>query len=117
MKRKYNINTDIQKDIEDFVVVLDKNKIKFEKIILFGSYAKGKHDINSDIDLAVISDDFGKDQIDEMILLSKLSWQASDRIESVALSHVDLESKYNPLIGEIKKYGKEVYSSDTRLNK
>ncbi len=45
--------------IEDFIKGV-KKKIKVEKVILFGSYAWGKPHRYSDIDLAVISKDFGK---------------------------------------------------------
>lgn len=111
MKKNYFVDMNIKKDIDNFIFILNSNKIKIDKIILFGSYAKGKNNKNSDIDLAVISNEFGKDQIDEMMFLSKLSWQASDRIESIALTPDDMKSRYHPLIGEIKKYGKVVYSS------
>ena len=35
-----------------------KKKIKPEKVILFGSYAKGTADRDSDIDLVIVSNDF-----------------------------------------------------------
>lgn len=41
-----------QKDLE--------KKVSIKKIILFGSYAKGKVNKDSDIDLVVLSDDFAK---------------------------------------------------------
>jgi len=69
-----------------------------DKIILFGSYARGHADEASDIDLAVLSDNFGKDSIEEMMTLSKLSWQVSDRIESIPLTHKDMTLLYLPLI-------------------
>ncbi|TAL68858.1 MAG: nucleotidyltransferase domain-containing protein [Bacteroidetes bacterium] len=37
---------------------LNKNNIKVRKAILFGSYAKGNYNEWSDIDLAIVSDDF-----------------------------------------------------------
>jgi len=57
----------ILNEIEDYIKVLIKNKINPEKIILYGSYAKGKAHQYSDIDIAVISDQFGKDEIEELM--------------------------------------------------
>lgn len=109
--RYFFIDKHIEKEIKDFVIVLKKNNIYFEKMILFGSYAKGKARKYSDIDLAVISSQFGKDERKELMLLSKLSWRISDRIEAIPISPKFMQSKYHPLIGEIKKYGKTVYVS------
>ena len=100
----------IKKDIEKFIDILLKNNIRVNKVILFGSYAKGNTHIYSDIDLAVVSSDFGRDELEEMMFLSKLSWKVSDRIEAIPLTEQNLLSKYHPLIGEIKKYGKVIYS-------
>lgn len=99
----------VREEIDKFVLVLKENNIPVDKIILYGSYAKQTPKNYSDIDLAVVSPQFGKSEIDEMMLLSKLAWQASDRIESIPLTQEHLEMKYHPLIGEIKKYGKVVY--------
>lgn len=45
--------------IQAYLAELEK-KIKPEKVILFGSYAKGKASGESDLDLVVISSDFAK---------------------------------------------------------
>ena len=66
---------------------------------------------DSDIDLAVVSDKFEEDEIEEMMTLKKLSIKVSNRIEPIPLRESYLESKYDTFIGEIKKYGKVVYSS------
>ena len=50
----------IQQAINDFIKELKKNKIKVAKVILFGSRASGRAHEYSDIDLAVVSPDFGK---------------------------------------------------------
>ena len=102
----------ILNEIENYIKVLIKNKINPEKIILFGSFAKGKNHQYSDIDLAVISDQFGKDEIEELMELARLTIDVSDRIEAIPLTNDNLKLKYHSLIGEIKKYGKIVYSSD-----
>lgn len=101
----------LAKEIEDFIAILQKNNIDVKKLILFGSFAQNKQHKDSDIDLAVVSSRFGKNITAEMMLLSKLSWKVSDRIEAILLSEEDLKLKYHPFIGEIKKYGKIIYEN------
>lgn len=48
----------VQKKIYRFVSELKRIGINAEKVILFGSYAKGTNNEWSDIDLAVVSNDF-----------------------------------------------------------
>lgn len=56
--------------IGDFIKLLEEENIKIEKVILFGSYAKGTQRLDSDIDLAIISPDFKEeDCIKNMTLL------------------------------------------------
>lgn len=109
MKQQILSDKNVKAEIDKFILVLKENNIPVDKIILYGSYAKQTPKSYSDIDLAVVSTHFGKNEIEEMMLLSKLSWQASDRIESIPLTPKHLDMHYHPLIGEIKKYGKVVY--------
>ncbi len=102
----------ILNEIENYIKVLIKNKINPEKIILYGSFAKGTTHPYSDIDIAVISDQFGKDEIEELMNLARLTIDVSDRIEAIPLTNNNLKLKYHSLIGEIKKYGKIIYSSN-----
>jgi len=39
-----------------------KKNIKIDQVILYGSYASGHMKLYSDIDIAIISPDFGKDK-------------------------------------------------------
>jgi|GEM_PF-4786574 len=75
------------------------------------AWEKGENKLYSDVDLAVASPDFGKDELKEIMILSKLSWKISDEIEAIPLSEKMLKLKYHPLIGEIKKYGITIYCS------
>lgn len=104
-------NTDIENEIKSFITVLNENNIQVDRVILFGSHAKGVARSYSDIDLVIISPQFGKDEVEEMMMLSKLSWKVSDRIESIPLTEKDLQMKYHPFIGEINKYGRVIYDS------
>ena len=101
----------ISREIKEYVNTLLKTNIRPQEVILFGSFAKNKYHDYSDIDLAIVSNEFEKDPIEAMMNLSRLTIGISDRIESIALTSKDMKSKYHPFIAEIKKYGKVIYSS------
>lgn len=90
--------------------MLIKNKITPQKVILFGSFATNRHRQYSDIDLAIISNNFGHDLVEEMMTLSKLTLTVSDRIEAIPFTEKDMQLRYHTLVGEIKKYGKVIYN-------
>ena len=54
---KRNIDERIMKSIKKYVEKISKY-YNIEAIVLFGSYAKGMENENSDIDIAIISSDF-----------------------------------------------------------
>ena len=99
----------IQQTINAFVRELKKRKIKVAKVVLFGSRASGRAHEYSDIDVAVISPDFGKDRYREGAKLFEIACAIDPRIEPVAIS----VSSYNndtwiPIIYEIRKNGIEL---------
>ena len=51
----------IERIIQKFVAVLLNKGIRIEQVILYGSYASGNINPYSDIDIAIISPDFGND--------------------------------------------------------
>ena len=48
----------ILKSIKDYISILNKNGVIITQAILFGSYASGWYNELSDIDLALVSDQF-----------------------------------------------------------
>ena len=46
-----------------------RQRIRVERILLFGSYARGEALANSDLDLLVVSPDFGRDYLQNVVLL------------------------------------------------
>jgi len=74
-------------------------------IFLFGSHAKGCARPDSDIDIAVVSRDFGKNRFEEGALLNLLANKIDCRIEAIPLSlsaYMDIDS-HIPIIYEIQK--------------
>ena len=101
----------IDKNIMDIVnkyvqVILANYNVK--AIILFGSYAKGTEHEDSDIDIAVITDDIKTDRFDEEIKLMQLRWDIDLRIEPHIISISDYENNETPLVVEVKNTGIKV---------
>ena len=63
--------------------LLISDHFDLDKIVLFGSYAKGKQREDSDIDVAVIVNSINSDFFTYAPLLWKLSRQVDNRIEPV----------------------------------
>ncbi|MBU1055677.1 MAG: nucleotidyltransferase domain-containing protein [Proteobacteria bacterium] len=91
--------------INKYKKLLKQKGIKVSKVILFGSHAKGTANLESDLDLAVISSQFGQDNLKEMMLLRKLALEIDSHIEPLPFSPQDLDDRYSTLVQEIKKYG------------
>lgn len=95
--------------IRKYIEALEKN-ITIHKVILYGSWANGKPDEFSDVDLAIFSPDFGKHKLKELQLLSKLSWEIDESIEAIPYSSNTLLTQ-NPkiFVHKIIKTGEIVY--------
>ena len=91
--------------INRYVLLLRQKGIDVSKVVLFGSYAKGSAKPESDIDLAIVSSQFGKDHWKEMVLLRKLALEIDSHIEPLPFSAEDVEDRYSALSQEIKKTG------------
>jgi|SRR3989344_3130924 len=88
-----------------FVSELQKSGIRVQNAYLFGSYAKGNPKSYSDIDVCVISPDFGKDFVDEIVKMKQISRVVDDRIEPIPFDNERLQDPYDPLAAEIRRFG------------
>ncbi|MBI5197602.1 MAG: nucleotidyltransferase domain-containing protein [Nitrospirae bacterium] len=103
------VNPEIENIILKFVNVLTSKGIRVEKVLLYGSYASGKPHAGSDLDLAVVSPDFGKDRFEEGKMLLQAAWRVDPRIEAVPISSLAYETDtWVPLIHEIRERGVEM---------
>jgi len=91
--------------IKKYHKILKKAGFSVEKIILFGSWAKGTPKEWSDLDLCIVSKQFGKDPVEEMMTLGKLTLQIDSMIEPHPYTPHDLTDPYDPLATEIRKTG------------
>ena len=77
--------------------------------MIYGSYASGNVHTGSDLDLAIISPDFGKNRFEEGKMLLQIAWRIDPRLEPVPISSESYENDtWVPLIYEIKEKGVEV---------
>lgn len=103
------VEREVVEAIKGFAKKIRQQKIRISKVILYGSRASGTARKYSDIDVAVVSPDFGKDRFREGVKLFEIAGEVDPRIEPVPLS---VESYKNdtwiPLIYEIRKTGLEI---------
>ena len=83
-----------------------KSKYDFVKIILFGFYAKGNYNEDSDIDIAVILKDYNN-LIDIQVDLMRLRRKIDSRIEPHPFREKDFDIT-NPIVNEIIKFGQDI---------
>ena len=92
-----------------FIEALNKKGVHVERALLFGSYASGNARAGSDLDVAIVSPDFGKDRFEEGKMLFQVAWRIDPRIEPVPISSKSFENDtWIPLIYEIRQKGIEV---------
>jgi predicted nucleotidyltransferase len=85
-------NKKISDLINKFAVEL-KKEIPVKKILLFGSYAKGTSDINSDIDLVVVSASFNKGSyINNMQYLFRKAAKVSSLLEPIPATPAEIRN-------------------------
>ena len=97
------------KIIEKFVKRLREEGISVDRVFLYGSYAAGKGRGDSDIDVAIVSKDFGKDRVEEGMALYRIAGKVDTRLEPVPISVEAYENDtWLPLIYEIRSKGLEL---------
>ena len=93
----------INESIKHFIAEIQK-QYRIQAVYLYGSNAKGKTSIWSDIDLAIISPDFSDDLFEERLKLMKLAVNIDDRLEPHPFRSEDFDIT-NPLVHEIREHG------------
>lgn len=97
-----------RKLVEEYAKLVIANMV-VNKIILYGSYARGDYRANSDIDVAVVvsKKNVSKDIISQMGQLVKLTRNISFDIEPILLIEEEDRSGF---LESISSYGEVVYS-------
>lgn len=76
-------------------------RLPLKALYLYGSFSKGTHTADSDIDIAVVVDQLSDDYFADTPLLWRLKRKISNLIEPVLLT----EDNGNPLYADILKTG------------
>ncbi|MEA3359326.1 MAG: nucleotidyltransferase domain-containing protein, partial [Thermodesulfobacteriota bacterium] len=77
---------EIKKTIDKYLQLLNRNNIPIKDAILFGSYAKGSYQKWSDIDIALVSDIFLGDRIDDKDKIRSITLSVSSEIDIIPFS-------------------------------
>jgi predicted nucleotidyltransferase len=92
-----------------FREAIESQHVKVDKLILYGSYATGANREESDIDVVVISKDFGgKDYWQRTDILSQAIYEVFEPIEAVALTPEEWEKGESAVV-EYAKAGEVIY--------
>jgi len=95
--------------ISDFAEALEAEKLKPQKIVLFGSHSTNTQREDSDIDVVVISEDFAdKDYWERIDILSAAVLAVFQPIEVIAMTPQEWQSG-DSLIADYARNGEIVY--------
>lgn len=90
--------------INRYLQALNCNNIPIKAAVLFGSYSSGNYKEWSDIDIALVSDIFNGDSIDDKDKIRKITLSISSEIEVIPFA-IDDFNQQNPFAKEIMRTG------------
>ena len=94
----------VKKTIDDYLQALNRGNIPIQEAILFGSYARENYQEWSDIDIALVSQIFSGNRIEDKDKIRKITLSVSSEIEVIPFSPSDFVIQ-NPLVKEILETG------------
>ncbi len=94
----------VLKNVQLFLDKLRKTGFRISEAYIFGSYATGKADEWSDIDVAIISPQIGNDRFEERIRLTELAVLIDVRLEPLPFNP-DSFTSGDPFVQQIKSEG------------
>lgn len=98
------IPLNIQSIIDRYIEELKRSDIKISHAFIFGSYAKGNQNEFSDIDIALISDQFTGNRYLDRNLVREITLNVSNLIEIMPFTSEEFNSS-NPFANEIMETG------------
>jgi predicted nucleotidyltransferase len=94
----------ILKSVKDYIGILNKNGVTISQAILFGSYASGRYTDLSDIDIALVSDQFEGIRFNDRNRIRKYKFEVNPDIEPLPFSRENF-TKEDPFVREILETG------------
>lgn len=109
---------EIKQRVRRFIPRLEP-EVRVEKVVLFGSYVNGKPNQWSDVDIAVISNDFGKFKFWEQDrFLALRQTREFSLLEVHPYTFRDYQrASHLTFLGEIKRTGRVIYTRRKRRAK
>ncbi|MDT3738835.1 MAG: nucleotidyltransferase domain-containing protein [Candidatus Kapabacteria bacterium] len=102
------MDNEIFNSVRPYIQKVAENFNSLAKVYLFGSYAKNKQVVDSDIDIAFIMNNLeDSDKFEMQVQLLILASEFDTRIEPHPISNKDFISQ-NPFAREIEKTGIEI---------
>lgn len=102
----------VKNTVGQYIKELEKRGVCVERVILYGSYAKGTAKPYSDIDLVIISKDLAKwPAIERLQMLSRATLHITAPLEVLGYTPQEIREHGDESIfwEEISKTGKEIY--------
>ena len=103
---------EIIKTVKKFLNAVNEQGVRVDRAFLFGSRARGDEREESDIDLALVSDKFTGNRIDDSEGFGKYIWKIDTRIETVTFRPEDFNEN-DPLAYFIINEGMEINLIET----
>ncbi len=98
------ISSEVIESIKKLLLLLEENDIHIKQALLFGSYAKGTSNSDSDIDLAIVSDSFSGNRFLDKETIRKFVVNVNSDISPIPFRTEDFSDK-NLFAKEILSYG------------
>ena len=103
-KQPIQLGVRIRQEVEAYRHALKRARFPTFRLIVFGSQAKGTALPDSDIDVAVVSESFGKDRFDEGVQLLRHR-NGHFSIEPHPMHPDDLNDRWSPFAQEVRTHG------------
>jgi len=97
------INSSIENIVKKYAELV-RQELNVSSIYLYGSYAKGTYSEDSDIDIAVIGENFIGDPIEDTLKLMRIRRKVDNRIEPYPFKSSDFDIS-KPYVQEILRTG------------
>jgi predicted nucleotidyltransferase len=104
--------SEVRKIVNEYKKELKRHNIRINKIILYGSYARGSPKPYSDIDLVVVSKDLARfPLLKRQEFLAQLTMNIDAPLEVIGYTPQELKKAKDTIFGQIiLKTGKLIYS-------
>jgi len=105
------MDKEIYSIISEYKKRLELSGVKINKIMLYGSYASGRANEESDLDLVIVSDSFkDMDLWERLSFLGRIRAGIRKPMEILGLTKEEFESEYGDMFmeGEVKSKGIEI---------